>query len=318
MNTILRKHSPWYRKSNRVDWISAIVVGAFGIYLLFQSYSLAGTSLDWRVSAGVAAVSLFCLKLLESIAYPSGFEGFALRNAVALVLAGVGLALLATVAYGQWSEWARTLLLEFGISCLFVAAVDYYIGALQARAYDDDREEKKFFAELMLAAGLSFDLTLWKSKLMQDFLGMAIESGQGRTFTDRIALLIRALYKAKNLPEHLDLPKSQDFKQEMAREWLILELCCEAAIKMRLTDNEHRYLAAVIATRFDPDRVEPIDIDCLPTVVENSAELITKKRRRGLYRLAFWRQWDPLSAHGELAERANRIPDRLAMFETDE
>src|SRR5438045_9505956 len=98
----------------------ALGLGIFGVSIIRESYFMEGISMEWRISAGVAALSFLLLTLLGSFHYPSGLAGMVRRWGVAALISlagGVCLALLPR----RDSDWADATLLAAGVDLIHVA-----------------------------------------------------------------------------------------------------------------------------------------------------------------------------------------------------
>jgi hypothetical protein len=251
VKTNSKYRDPQRRPTKLIRWVSTAAVGLWGVIVLYQSYWLTGMAMEWRISAGVSAISFSFISLLVSVNYPPGTRGLIRRWWVAYAIAIPG-ALLLYLASRQGSDWAKAILLESGVACLFVAAVELMLGAIRASAVKHEREESAFYDELALDVGYALDLTLFQYRAMRDALDHVVAKGQGRRFSDRVALLLQFAKKVKDLPEDLYFTRNPEFKAHMERELAIAELACAATEKYSLTDKEHLYLASVITVRADP------------------------------------------------------------------
>ena len=313
------QHADWYRVSSRLRWFSVAIIGLVGTYLLFDSAHAVGLAMDWRISAGVAAITFACFGLLESIGFPRGSSGFKIRSRVALFLSLAGTLLLLLLNMNQWSDWAKGVLLELAISCIFVAAIEYHIGGLLAYREDLEREERLSFDEVALGLGYYLNLSLWQYKAMRQFIDFGMENGAVRTFTQRQALLFKAADKAHKLPKRLDAPSDPQFAQEFYPIWIVTKYCSDVATEFELSDREHIYLANVTSARVEAGNLPVSPSELLADTIADSADLIIMRRRRGLGRLVFWRRWDPLDAHEELEKYYSRpIPSRRWAFSIEE
>ena len=194
--------TPRRRLTIVVSWVSIVVVGLFAAALLIQSYRVSGIDMEWRISAGVSAVAFCIISLLTFMKYPPGIVGFTRRSMVACVFLATGIVLFVLISKQQ-SEWAQSVLLESGISCLFIAAIDVLLGAVRTAAREEEQWESDFYDEVALAVGISLDLRLYEYWAIRDSLDYAVSKGRGRTLVDRIAMLLRYSSKARNLPVRL-------------------------------------------------------------------------------------------------------------------
>ena len=305
---VQRFTDPYHRHSVSIRWAATISAGIFGLWVLLESYSLTGIAMEWRISAGVSALSLFFLSLIENVVSRPSVGEFFRRLLIGSLIATAGLFCFKFV-YSQQSEWAQNMLLETGVACLFVAATELLIGAIRNAAIENERKQSEFYDEIARYVGFVFDLSWWQYYWLRDGLDHATTSGKGSTDAERNLLLLECAQRAKNLPEELNNKKAlESIAGYLALEFEVLRVTSEVAKEYDLTDWEFRYLASVINTRADPERPlgDPIDLSSLRMVTENSAELIVRKRR-SVARLAFWRMWDPLGAREELVERSKRL-----------
>jgi hypothetical protein len=281
-------------------WISktvAVLVGLVGLALILQSYRLEGFDMEWRASAGVAALAYAYVTLVVG----SLVHARIARHRVigGLVTVAVSALVLVEAAHGH-GTWLGYVSLELGVTLAFVAALEFLVAQVVHGVQAREREDGRFYDNMALATGLFTNLSLFQYYGLRFGLDELTPTLTPDTMVERVALLLRLAPRAAALDPRQTSMGTRDFQEGIRRELDVLHLTTDAAKRFRLSDAEFEYLAAVINVRSRPNRPrgEPIEEDLLPQVVENSAELIVKRRLdRWLF---FSRPWDPLAALDEM------------------
>jgi hypothetical protein len=192
---------PRLRPTMWARWFFTIVTAVLGAIILVQSYSRSGIALDWRVSAGVAALAFAALSLLERLHYPSGTQGITRRQLIIVPIVALGLTAV-WLAARQRSEWAQSVLLEAGIAAVFIAAVDLLLATIVSYTSAYERAERSKFEELALLMGFRWEMPLLNYYWMREMLKEK-DSKFGPSDLDQTARLLRYAKRAASLPESL-------------------------------------------------------------------------------------------------------------------
>jgi hypothetical protein len=298
---IMRFIDPLRSYSQPVRWIFTAGTALFGIVVLAQSYIESGQSRDWRISAGVSALAFTLVSFTTRLPQKRSLLIYKPIEVIIFILAGIG-GLAVLQSFSTESEWARQILLEGGIACLFVSGVDLLLNSVVDDFKRSERQERQIWDEFALQTGMFFNLSVWSYYWMREFLD-ELPAGETHSAADRTARLLRYAQKAADLPEHLKPFNNSGIMALIKRDFRVTRLVAGYAQAHHLTDAEFHYLRVLAEMRTNPDwpQDELLTNETMTTWLENAAEQIARSRPTGLKKLLGWlAPHDPLNALDEM------------------